>query len=521
MKRERKAGRELKLTAESNILSQESVEDTFVGLRNEGKSVAHCHGVFDLLHPGHLDHLAEAKGLADILVVSVTADKYVNKGPGRPVFSADLRLKMLGALDLVDYVFLSDSPTATEAIRKVRPSFFVKGPDYVEMAADLTGNMEVEAQAVTEFGGRVVFTDAPTMSSSALINSQGLAHSGELYTWVEDFKKRFSTEDLSDCLGRVAGLRVLVVGEMIVDDYVFCEALGKTSKEPVLAFLRGLSESQTGGSLAIAKHCVGLGANSVLLTRVGKDAAGKKVEAEVESLKGLDGVFQQSDHHRTIVKTRYLDEHTGTKVFETYAMTDEPISDAEDQEFADLLKLHMADVDLVLVADYGHGLMTPRVLDVLAKAPGKVAVNTQSNAGNRGFNSVSRYPRVDLVSLNGGEIGLELRRRHRSVEVLLPELGERTSAQWIVVTEGAKGLAMWREGESVLGVPAFTSVVKDRVGAGDALFAAVSLLFAASAPAEIVGLFGNLAGAAMVSDLGNRHTVRGSDLLKHSQALLK
>jgi bifunctional ADP-heptose synthase (sugar kinase/adenylyltransferase) len=454
-------------------------------------------------------------------VVSVTADQYVNKGPGRPVFTAELRLKMLGALDVVDYVFISDSPTATEAIQKVKPNFFVKGPDYFDMTADVTGNIEREVQAVEKFGGKVVFTASPTMSSSELINAPGLAHSAELNAWMKGFNERFSYDDFSHHIGSVAGLRVLIVGEMIVDDYVFCEPLGKTSKEPVLAFLQGSSESQTGGSLAIAKHCVGLGAQSVLLTRVGRDAAGKSVVAEIESVEGLDGVLQQSDHHRTIVKTRYLDDHTGTKVFETYAMTDEPINDKEDIEFAGLLRRHMSEADVVLVADYGHGLMTPRVIDVLAEAPGVVAVNTQSNAGNRGYNSVSRYPRLDLVSLNGGEIGLELRRKHSSVEALLPELGEQTSARWIVVTEGARGLAIWREGGFVERMPAFTNTVRDRVGAGDALFVAVSLLFATSAPVEVVGLCGNLAGAAMVSDLGNRYTLKASDLLKHSQALLK
>jgi len=310
------------------------------------------------------------------------------------------------------------------------------------------------------------------------------------------------------------------VGELILDDYVFCDALGKTSKEPVLAFLKGSYERQMGGSLAVAKHCKGLGAQITLLTRLGNDAAGREAQASIET-EGLRLVSQTSDDHRTIVKTRYLDEATGTKVFETYAMTDAPPGTSEDEAFAQLLSEEMMAADLVLVADYGHGLMTDRVVESLSNSPGVVAVNTQSNAGNRGFNSISRYPRLDIVSLNGGELALELRSKDVDILNILPKLGEKTGAQWIVVTEGAKGMALWSRGFPVSEMPAFTERVKDRVGAGDALFAAVSLLLAAGAPAPVVGLLGNLAGAAMVSDLGNRYALSAIDLQRHAEALLK
>lgn len=264
----------------------------------------------------------------------------------------------------------------------------------------------------------------------------------------------------------------------------------------------------------------GLGATTTLVTRVGDDLPGERAHSAAKKA-NVRLVAQRSSAQQTIVKTRYLDQHTGAKVFETYDMTDQPAEGREDKSFADLLSAEIHSADVVLVADYGHGLMTETVLDSLVKAPGLVAVNTQSNAGNRGYNSISRYPRVDIVSLNGGEISLELRRKHATVGELIPDLGDQTGARWVVVTEGAKGLALWNRDIGVVEMPAFTERIKDRVGAGDALFAMVSVLLASVAPIPIVGLLGNLAGAAMVSDLGNRYTLSTVDMLRHSTALMK
>jgi rfaE bifunctional protein kinase chain/domain/rfaE bifunctional protein nucleotidyltransferase chain/domain len=502
------------------IVPLAEVATRVAALRNGGLTVAHCHGVFDLLHPGHIDHLEEARQLADILVVSVTVDNYVNKGPGRPLYGIQHRLKMLASLGIVDLVFESNSPTALLAIDHVKPDFFVKGPDYQALDDDITGNITLERNQVEKNGGSLTFTQAPSMSSSQIINSQGLAHSPEAESWLHDFREAFGAEEVSGWVNLISGLNIVVVGEMIVDDYIFCDPLGKTSKEPVLAFLTNSSERQVGGALAIANHCRGLGATVTLVTRFGNDEAGNFAEGAGKA-SGLSLKVQRSNHHKTIVKTRFVDQHTGAKVFESYEMTDEPITSGEDAEFSELLHDTAKDADVVLVADYGHGLMTERAIASLISLPGIVAVNTQSNAGNRGFNSISRYPRVDVVSLNGGEISLELRAKHARVSDLLPDLGGRTGARWIVVTEGAKGMALWSQSDGVVEMPAFTERVRDRVGAGDALFAAVALFLAVNAPHQVVGLFGNLAGAAMVSDLGNRHTVKAVDLLRHAQALMK
>ncbi len=491
--------------------------------RKAGKTIAHCHGVFDLLHPGHILHLKEAKAMADLLVVTVTEDVYVNKGPGRPVIDADGRSKMLEALQVVDAVAISHHPTGIPMIEAIQPNFYVKGPDYKNPSLDLTGNMQREIDAVESFGGIVHVTTGPTMSSSRIRNEM-LLSGGEVGSrFLATFREQVSESDVDQMFSKVSSMKVLVLGEAIIDTYESCEALGKSSKDPVLAFRKLGSESQLGGSLAIARHVAGMGAQTTLMTRVGAgDGTKSRLEAEIGSDIAL--VVLESQDEPTIEKTRYVDVLTGNKVFETYQIGESRASQRDSKALVSVLAEVIDDFDLILVADYGHGLLDEDTIQLLATRARKLSVNTQSNAGNRGFNSISKYPRLDIVCLNGGEVALELRERHLSMEVLVPELLERTGAEIVAVTSGANGLVLGLNNDNekrVELVPAFATKVKDRVGAGDALFAATSVSWVASQNPLLAAVLGNLAGAASIAELGNRIAIDRVSLHRHVTAMLK
>lgn len=134
------------------------------------QKIVYCHGVFDLLHIGHIKHLKKAKDLGDILVVSLTADKFVNKGPGKPVFNQSLRSEALAALDCVDYVLINEAPTAVNMIKLLKPDIYCKGKDYKNFKDDITGEIRNEVKSLKRFGGKIVFTEEITFSSSRLIN---------------------------------------------------------------------------------------------------------------------------------------------------------------------------------------------------------------------------------------------------------------------------------------------------------------------------------------------------------------
>ena len=118
------------------------------GLNKKGKKVVHCHGVFDLVHLGHIRHLGLAKKEGDVLIVTITNDKNVKRGPGRPIFNEQLRAETLAHLSVTDYVCIINSPTAIECIKKIRPDIYAKGSDYKKKDEDMTGKIYEEEDAV-------------------------------------------------------------------------------------------------------------------------------------------------------------------------------------------------------------------------------------------------------------------------------------------------------------------------------------------------------------------------------------
>ncbi len=185
------------------IKSAEGLAFTLGGLKILGCKIAHCHGVFDLLHFGHLLHFEEAKKQGNILVVSVTADEFVNRGPGRPVYTHEQRAKFIASLSCVNFVVINHENDAVNLIRKLKPDVYVKGPDYKNSEDDITGKITAEWEAVESVGGRIHFTAEPTLSSSRLINAHLDVYSPELRKIITELKRVFSEEELAVFLQEV------------------------------------------------------------------------------------------------------------------------------------------------------------------------------------------------------------------------------------------------------------------------------------------------------------------------------
>ena len=153
---------------EGKVVSLDELAERVLALKAAGKRVAHCHGCFDLVHPGHIKHLQAARRLADALVVTVSPDRFVDKGPGRPAFAEQLRAESVAALECVDYAAVNRWPTAEEAIRLVRPDYYVKGQEF-ERPENRTEKLRREVEALREVGGEMRFTHGFVSSSTALL----------------------------------------------------------------------------------------------------------------------------------------------------------------------------------------------------------------------------------------------------------------------------------------------------------------------------------------------------------------
>ena len=507
-------------TANGKILTVDELATHVADLKQAAQVVVHCHGVFDLLHPGHLNHLQQARSRGDILVVTLTPDRYVNKGPGRPVFNQRIRAETLAALECVDCVAINEWPTAVEVIEKIRPTYFAKGEEFADRQTDLTGAISKEENAIKQVGGELLLTDGVAFSSSELLNKYYNVHTPEAEGFLRQFRSRYTSDDVIGKLDSLKDLRVLVIGEAIVDEYHYCDPMGKSSKESIVASRFVRSESFAGGSLACANHIAGFCDKIDLVTVLGsQDSQETFIRGNLKQ--NVTPTFFYRHDSPTIVKRRFVWEPFLTKLFEVYLFDDAPLPRETEVPISAYLKAVIADYDLVIVADYGHGMMSEKLIHQLCDEAKFLAVNTQTNSANAGFNLITKYPRADYVCIDEPEVRLATSDRRTEIDVLARTIAEQLGTKSLTITRGHKGSVTINGSDTAVHVPILSSEVKDRVGAGDAFLAVTAPAVCAGLSPEETGFIGNAVGALAVKIVGNKSSVEPVGLHRFITALLK
>lgn len=487
--------------------------------RGSGRRLVLCHGVFDLLHMGHVRHFHEAKKFGDVLAVSITADEFVNKGPGRPAFPAPIRAEMLAALADVDWVTINDAPDAIELLGNVRPDIYAKGPDYAEEDEDVTEKIAGERKAVETGGGRLVTTDDVTFSSSSLINRHIAVQDPVLHEFLEQLRENGGAQRILELIETVSNYRVLLVGDAILDDYHYVEPMGKSPKENLVATQYRSREMFAGGVFAAANHVAGLCKQVDILTSLGTNPDQEAFIREC-LLPNVGMSVLERPNSPTTTKRRYVSTAYLRKMFEVYYYNEMPLPGELVAAFNSLIAERAGDYDLIIVTDFGHGLIGSSTIETLVNSAKFLAVNAQSNSANYGYNLVTKYPRADFVCIDEPEARLATGRKHDEMQELIREgLAQDIACDRFIVTHGRNGCYTYDGGFTH--VPALTDSVLDTVGAGDAFLSITSPLVAAGGRIEEVGLVGNIAGALKVQIVGHRKSVEKVSLMKSLTAILK
>jgi len=504
----------------NKILNLNEAKSFFSELRLQGKTIVQCHGVFDLLHVGHLKHFKEAKTFGDVLVVSITPDEFVNKGPGRPAFSTDHRLEALAELESVDFVIANQWPSAEEVINIIKPNVYCKGPDYKNHSEDITGKIAEEENAVQSCGGKIMYTEDITFSSSSLLNKFGNIYSKEQELFLRSISNDHTSKEIQNKINSLKDLKVLVIGETIIDQYVFCEALGKSGKEPVLVLRDLETQEYLGGSLAIARHLSSFCQNVSVLSHLGKDNEYKSfIEKNMEEKISLN--FLNKSNSPTIVKRRFVDNIDRKKVLGVYSINDEMLNEEEENKFIESFDKLSKEHDLIIISDYGHGVITPKVAKYISKSDKFISLNAQVNAANIGTHSIRKYHDVNCLIINESELRHELRQRDGIVEEMAEILKDIVSAKYIAVTQGKNGAFLINGGNAPERTPGFASQVIDKIGSGDAMLALLSVCLFSDFDEKLALFVGSLAAAQSVETVGNSYPVSKVKLLKTITHLLK
>ena len=503
------------------IKTLEELQQIAADLQSKGKKIVHCHGVFDLLHIGHIKHFEEAKTFGDVLIVTITPDDFVHKGPNRPAFTTTLRLAALAGLESIDFVAANKWSNAVETIKTIQPDIYCKGPDYKDHTEDITGKIDEESAAVDSIGGQIKYTSDITFSSSSLLNKFGDVYDKPQKTFIQKMHKGRNIDEIKTMVDELKNLKVLVLGETIIDQYVFCEALGKSGKEPVLV-LRDLNmEQYAGGAAAIARHLSDFCGTVSLLSMLGEKK--EHEDFALDSLpNNIEPYFIYKDEAPTITKKRYVDYISKSKSLGVYSINDSQINGENQNQLHAYLDDLIPKHDLVIVSDYGHGFLSKETAQNISKQSIFTTLNAQINAANIGYHTMNNYNNIDCAIINEAELRHELRDRESNVDFLMKELSKSLHIKNLVVTQGDSGAMLFdSEKNEFHFCPAFASKVVDKIGAGDAMLALISCSLKSRFDADLSLFIGSLAAAQSVETIGNSTPVSKVHLLKTFSHALK
>ena len=489
-------------------------------LRKKGKKIGLCHGVFDIIHTGHLSHFEEVKKQCDYLFVTITEDKFVNKGPHRPVNNHYFRAKILESLRQVDYVGINFSLDATQSIKKIKPDFYFKGKDY-KGKKDFTERLYKEIKEVKKINSKIIYTDSPLKSSTEIINkSFSYIFDSKLTQFLEKKNKKHLLSKSLESLKKIQNKKVLIIGDSIIDQYNLVQALNKPIKESILATKYLKKDIFLGGVFAAATNLAEFNKNVSICTVMGNDQDTKEQVKKFQ--KKIKSKIFFEKNKITTRKTRLVDSAYKKKISEVYYMDDNLLGHQNKKKVISYLRNEVKKFDVVILIDYGHGFIDQDIYSILKKKSKYLAINCQTNSANLGFNLITKYSACDYVCIDEPELRLAASNNVQDIETIVTKkIIKQVKCKNFTITRGRKGSFSYFKNKTLYTPAVISDKVIDTIGAGDVFLVITSLLYAVKTDQTVTNIIGNISGALKVDILGHSKSINISNFYAVLNHLLK
>lgn len=482
------------------IKSAQELRD-IIGPRPREKRVIMCHGVFDVVHPGHVRHLLYAKSKADLLIASITADRHITKGTHRPHVPQDLRAVNLAAFEVVDYVVIDRNAKPIENIRLIEPDYFAKGFEYA--ASGMPAKTAEEADLVQAYGGEIIFTPGDIVySSTSLIDLAPPAIKLEKLQILME-RNRITFDMLRRTLDAMEGHRVHVVGDTIVDSYTHCAMIGGQTKTPTMSVLFERKVDYIGGAGIVAKHMAAAGGRVTFSTVLGEDAFKDLV---IDDLKVADiEVRAVIDRSRPTVNKNAI-VVGGYRLLKVDTLDNRSISDQILAEMVETVRTVPADA--IILSDFRHGIFNRRTIPDLVQAlPDGCFRVADSQVASR-WGNITDFQGFDLVTPNEREARFALGDQDSGIRPLASKLYDAARCKLLILKLGERGVlaccnANHESLDSFFVIDSFVDRLVDAVGAGDALLAYATLAMLAARDSSVATILGTMAAAVECECDGN------------------
>ena len=460
------------------------------------KKIIHCHGVFDLVHPGHIRHLSFCKSKADILVVSITPDKFIKKGIYRPLVPEKIRANNLSVLELVDYVIIDKFKYPYNIIKKIKPDYFAKGNEYYNNPNTHT---EKEKQTLKKIGGKMLFTPGDVVfSSTKIINENEISLKYDKLKNLMDVNK-YTFEKIIDVIRKFKNIRIHVVGDLIIDTQNECEAVAGLHKTPTLSLIKKSSRSYLGGAGIVAAHFASFSNKVTLTTVLNNDRLGKLAKKFLKKYNVNLNPIYETDRPTTEKNIFISKNHNLLKVNN---VSNHPINNTSLDKIKKNLKKN--NYDIVVVSDYRHGIFNNQSCKEIIKSINNKAFKVADSQVASRWGNILDFKKFDLITPTEQEARYSLFEQDLTIRALADKLIKVSKSKNLILKIGERGLiALGKNRPDYITLDPFVDNLKDANGAGDALLAYSSAALFKEKSLIMASIIGILVASCKCEKKGN------------------
>lgn len=475
-----------------NLKKQASLEE-LLALKQEGKSFSFVSGDFNIIHPGHLRFLLFAAEQADILIVGLN-DRNASIGA---FFENDERMAALQALNFVDCVVVVNNDLS-QVLQLIKPNVVVKGKEFENI-----NNEELEA--LNKFDGKLIFSSGERQFSTRELLSQQANESSAVHLAIQKYHQRYQLDkpQLNKALNKINDLKVAVFGDLIVDEYQECLAIGMSQEDPTIAVSPLESFKFVGGAGIVAAHAANLGAEVDFYSVCGMDNLGDFAREKL-SVYGVSGLLLNDSSRPTTHKLRYrVKDKTLLRVnnFRRHDIPQDLITN-----LMQVFESRAREYDLVIFSDFSFGVACPNLIKKVSAIceTENISMVADSQTSSQ-VGDLTKFKNLLLTTPTELEARQAAQDDSNGLIQVSSDLISKLNSKNLIVTLGAEGILIRHQGELLEtgNLPAFADTAIDTAGAGDAFLVTASLMLKSGVDIWQAAFMGNIASSVQVNIRGN------------------
>jgi len=483
------------------------------------------HGVFDFIHIGHIEHFREAKKYCNKLIASVTADKFVNKGPNRPAFSIKERINFLKSITFIDEVLISNNETAIQSINKIKPDVYFKGLDYDKIDKNNKNNLNKEIKELRRFGGKFFITKTKLRSSSKILNDNFNFIKPDTKKFLKSINKKELLERLKNNLFTkhklVKHKNILVSGEQILDYYTNVTLQGKSQKSSVISAVKQKTSKYGGGSILVV-NLLSEFTNKLNYLVHGNQKIKKTINNFLVNKKKINLILSGDKSQKFLIKERFIESYSKARLFQLNQNQRFLNLNKDNKKYQKIFLENIKKFQNILIFDFGYGYIDDKFANTIKDKKNNFYINCQTNSSNYGFNLFSKYRKAEILCVDEAEFRLTVKNKNEGIKKLIMENHNLLKNYKIfVVTCGSKGCFVFKN-KIVQFIPTVYETTLDTTGCGDIFFSTfVYFYIQEKFSLNEISLLSHIAAGLHGLSEGNKNVVSKDYFFQSAQTVLK